>query len=95
MRAHALRLVFLAAILAAAAFLAGADSAAAGDPLPLPEGFVEIADPASGTAEIVDTEMPAADKHTDRRAARSTTAGSAEAAAGTGGGPEAAAASIS
>ena len=82
----------LAAILAAAAFLAGADSAAAGDPLPLPEGFVEIADPASGTAEFVDTETPAADKHTDRRPTQSRTAGSAKASARPGEGPEAAAA---
>ena len=92
MSPHALRLAPLAAILAAAAFLAGAATAAAGEALPLPEGFVEIADPASGTAEVVDDETSAVDRHTDRRAARSMTAGSAEAAARTGEGPEAVAA---
>ena len=91
MSPHAHRFVPLAAVLAAAAFLAVTVSAAAGDPLPLPEGFAEIADPASGTGEVVDTELSAADKHTDRRGARSTTAGSAEAAARTGENPEAAA----
>ena len=72
-----LRLVSSAAILGAAALPAG--SAAAGDPQALPEEHVEIAEPASGAVDIVDTSAAAAGEHGDRRPARSRTAGPAEA----------------
>ena len=57
MSTRALRFVSPAALLAAATLVAG--SAAAGDPLPLPEGFVEIAEPASGAVETVETDTRA------------------------------------
>ena len=84
---HALRFVPLAALLATATLVAG--SAAAGDPLPLPEGFVEIAEPASGAAETVETDTRAAVEHTDPQPPHAKTAGPADAAR-TGEGPEAA-----
>ena len=89
MSTHALRFGPPAAILAAAVLLAG--GAVASDPLPLPEGFVEIVETASGIGETVETDMSAAGGHTDRLPAQSVTAGSAEAAASTGEGAEAAA----
>ena len=72
-----LRLVSSAAILAVGALSVG--NAAAGDSLPLPEGHVETAEPTPGVADIVGTETSAAGEHTDRRPARSGSAGSAEA----------------
>ena len=89
MSTRALRLVSPAALLATAVLVAG--SAAAGDPLPLPEGFVEIAEPASGAAETVETDTRAAVEYTDLEPPHATTAGSA-AATQTGASPKAAAA---
>ena len=74
---HTLRFVSLAAILVVAAVSAG--SAAAGDPLPLPEEYVEIAEPAPGAVDIVESGTAAAGENTDRRPAGSRTVGSAEA----------------
>ena len=82
MRTHALHFVWPTALLAAAVLLAG--NAATGDPLPLPEGFVEAGEPASGTAEPVETDTSAAGMHADWLPTKPTTAGSAEAAASTG-----------
>ena len=76
MSMHSLRLVSSAAVLMAAALSAG--SAAAGDPLPLPEEYVEIAEPASGAVDIVETETSAAGERTDRRPAQSRSAEFAE-----------------
>ena len=87
MSTRALRFVSPAVILAAAALSAG--GAAAGDPLPLPEGFVEIAEPASGAVDSIEKSTRAADEHTDRQPPHAKTAGSADAAR-TGEGPEAA-----
>ena len=87
MSTHALRFVSPAVIVAAAALLAG--GAAAGDPLPLPEGFVEIAEPASGAVDSIEKDTRASDEHTDRQPPHAKTAGSADAAR-TGEGPEAA-----
>ena len=72
-----LRLVSPAAILVASAVSAG--GAAAGDPLPLPEEYVEIAEPASGAVDIVESGRAAAGERRDRRPAGSRTVGSAEA----------------
>ncbi len=77
MSVSVLHLVSSAAILAAAALAVG--SAAAGDPLPVPEEHVEIAEPASGAVDIVDTNAAAAGEHGDRRSAHSRAAGSTEA----------------
>ena len=54
MSTRLLGFVLSVAILAAAALSAG--SAAAGGPLLPPEGFVEIAEPASGSADVAETE---------------------------------------
>ena len=86
MSTHALRFGPLAAILTAAVLLAG--GTAASDPLPLPEEYVEIAEPASGIAE---TSPAVAGEDRNRGPARSTTGGSVEAAASTGESVEAAA----
>ena len=72
-----LRLVSSAAILVASAVSAG--GAAAGEPLPLPEEYVEIAEPAPGAVDIVESGRAAAGEHRDRRPAGSRTVGSAEA----------------
>ena len=71
------RFVSLAAIVVASAVSAG--GAGADDPLPLPEGFAEIAEPAPGAVDIVESGTAAAGEHTDRRPAGSRTVGSAEA----------------
>ena len=57
MSTHALRFFSPAVIVAAAAL--SAVSVDAGDPLPLPEEYVEIAEPASGAAETVETDTRA------------------------------------
>ncbi len=88
MSTRALRYVSPAALVAAAALTAV--SVDAGDPLPLPEGFVEIAEPASGVAEIVETEPGVSGEDQVRGRARSTTGGPVKAAAQTEEGPAAA-----
>jgi len=88
MSTRPLRFVLSVAILAAAALSAG--SAAAGDSLLQPEGFVEIAEPASGIAAIAETDPGVAGEDEVHGPARSTTGGSVEAAARTGEGPGAA-----
>ena len=99
MSPHALRFIPLAAFLTAAVVSAG--STAASDPLPLTEGFVESGEPASGTAEPVETEIvdtdtvvtdtSAAGKHANWLPAKPTTGGWAKVATDTGDGSEVAA----
>ena len=99
MSPHALRFVRLAAFLAAAVVSTG--STAAGDPLPLPEGFVEAGEPVSGTAERVEreivytdtvlTDTSAAGMHADWLPAKPTTGGWAKVGADTGDSSEGAA----
>jgi len=83
-----LRLVSSAAILVASTVSAG--GAAAGDPLPLPEGFVEIAEPAPGNADVAETEPGVSGEDKIRGRARSTTGGAVEGAGQTEEGPAAA-----
>ena len=80
--------VLSVAILAAAALSRG--SAAAGDSLLPPEGFVGIAEPASGNAAIAETDPGVAGEDEVQGPARSTTGGPVKAAARTGEGPAAA-----
>ena len=85
MSTRLLGFVLSVAILAAAALSAGS-AAAGGPPLP-PEGFVEIAERASGIADIAETEPGVAGEDKVRGRARLAIGGPVKAAARTGEGP--------